>query len=75
MRVEDSGAGVPDELLDQLGRRMLRIDPSRSRDTGGHGLGLSIVRAIVARHGGQITFARAALGGLAAEVRLPADAR
>jgi len=75
VRVEDSGAGVPDALLDQLGRRLLRVDPSRSRDTGGHGLGLSIVRAIVARHGGEVTFSRATLGGLAAEVRLPVDAR
>ncbi len=72
IRIEDSGAGVPDELLPELGRRLLRIDPSRSRDTGGHGLGLSIVRAIVARHGGEITFGRAAIGGLCAEVRLPA---
>jgi signal transduction histidine kinase len=72
LRVEDSGAGVPEQLLHQLGRRMLRIDPSRSRDTGGHGLGLSIVRAIVTRHGGQISFGRAALGGLAVDVRLPA---
>lgn len=71
VRVEDSGAGVPDELLAGLGRRLLRIDPSRSRDTGGHGLGLAIVRGIVARHHGEVSFARAALGGLAAEIRLP----
>lgn len=73
VRIEDSGAGVPDELLPDLGRRLLRVDASRSRDTGGHGLGLSIVRAIVARHGGDVTFERASLGGLAAEVRLPAQ--
>lgn len=73
VRIEDSGQGVPDELLPDLGRRLLRIDPSRSRDTGGHGLGLSIVRAIVARHGGEVTFGRATLGGLAVDVRLPAQ--
>jgi signal transduction histidine kinase len=73
IRVEDSGQGVPDELLPELGRRMLRVDPSRSRDTGGHGLGLSIVRAIVARHDGTVTFSRASLGGLGVEVRLPAQ--
>lgn len=71
LRVEDSGSGVPDELLPQLGRRLLRVDPSRSRDTGGHGLGLSIVRGIVDRHRGRVTFSRAGLGGLAVEVRLP----
>jgi two-component system sensor histidine kinase BaeS len=70
--VEDSGAGVPDDVLPQLGRRLLRVDPSRSRDTGGHGLGLAIVRSIVSRHHGEVTFARSALGGLAVEVRLPA---
>jgi signal transduction histidine kinase len=69
--VEDSGPGVADELLASLGRRMLRIDPSRARDTGGHGLGLSIVCAIAARHGGNVTFQRAALGGLGVDVRLP----
>ena len=74
VRVEDSGPGVPDALLPELGRRLLRVDASRSRDTGGHGLGLSIVRAIVARHGGQVTFSRAELGGLGVEVRLPREA-
>ena len=71
LRVEDGGAGVPDEQLSQLGRRLHRVDPSRSRDSGGHGLGLSIVRAIAVRHGGGVRFERASLGGLAAEVRLP----
>ncbi len=73
VKVEDSGEGVPDEVLPQLGRRLLRMDPSRSRATGGHGLGLAIVRAIVERHGGEVTFGRAELGGLAVLVRLPAD--
>lgn len=71
LRVDDAGPGVPDDRLGDLGRRLVRIDRSRSRDSGGHGLGLSIVRAIVARHGGTITFARSRLGGLGVEVRLP----
>lgn len=69
--IEDSGAGVPDDVLPQLGRRMLRLDPSRARSSGGHGLGLSIVCVIVERHGGEVTFGRASLGGLAVDVRLP----
>jgi signal transduction histidine kinase len=73
LRVEDSGPGVPEDQLPLLGRRLLRVDPSRSRDTGGHGLGLSIVRGIVARHHGGVTFSRAELGGLAVEVRLPRE--
>ncbi len=71
LRVEDGGPGVPDEQLAQLGRRLHRVDASRSRDSGGHGLGLSIVRAIAVRHGGSVRFEHASLGGLAAEVRLP----
>lgn len=71
IRIEDSGSGVPDDVLPQLGRRMLRLDPSRSRSSGGHGLGLSIVCVIVERHGGDVTFGRASLGGLSVDVRLP----
>jgi two-component system sensor histidine kinase VicK len=69
--VEDAGAGVPDELLDQLGERFLRTDPSRSRRTGGSGLGLSIVRAIASRHGGSVRFDRSRLGGLSVSVLFP----
>jgi len=69
--VEDSGQGVPDELLPRLGERLFRIDPSRNRKTGGTGLGLSIVAAVVERHHGKLTFGRAELGGLRVTVRLP----
>jgi two-component system sensor histidine kinase BaeS len=69
--VEDAGPGVPDEMLSQLGERLLRVDPSRSRRTGGSGLGLSIVRAIVGRHGGKVQFDRSPLGGLRVTVLLP----
>ncbi|MGE0790878.1 MAG: sensor histidine kinase [Sandaracinaceae bacterium] len=69
--VEDDGEGVPDERLPHLGERLYRPDESRSSRTGGHGLGLSIVRAVVDRHGGSVGFSRAPLGGLRAEVTLP----
>jgi signal transduction histidine kinase len=69
--VSDAGPGVPDDMLPRLGERLFRADPSRERRDGGHGLGLSIVRAIVRRHGGEIAFARAELGGLSVEVCLP----
>jgi signal transduction histidine kinase len=71
LEVEDSGKGVPDEMLAQLGERFARLDPSRTRRTGGHGLGLSIVTTIVQRHGGTIQFGRASLGGLAVVIELP----
>ncbi|HZJ65494.1 MAG TPA: ATP-binding protein, partial [Kofleriaceae bacterium] len=72
LTVEDSGTGVPDDVLPRLGQRLLRLDPSRNRTTGGSGLGLSIVSAIVKRHDGTLQFGRAALGGLRVVVTLPA---
>jgi signal transduction histidine kinase len=72
LTVEDSGTGVPDDALPRLGQRLLRLDPSRNRTTGGSGLGLSIVTAIVHRHAGTMQFARAALGGLRVVMTLPA---
>ena len=74
LRVDDDGPGVPEELLPRLGERLMRVDPSRTRATGGSGLGLAIVRAIVERHGGQLSFARSPAGGLRVEVRLSSDA-
>lgn len=79
--VDDSGPGVPDALLPRLGDRLLRLDPSRSPSTGGHGLGLSIVSLIADKHGGRVEFARSPLGGLRASLVLratpgaPPDAR
>lgn len=69
--VEDSGPGVAEEALAQLGERLYRADPSRDRRTGGHGLGLSIARAILRRHEGSIAFGRAARGGLSVTISIP----
>lgn len=71
IEVEDSGPGVPDALLDRLGERLFRADPSRDRRTGGGGMGLAIARGIVARHDGALRFQRGSLGGLRALVTLP----
>lgn len=71
LRVEDGGPGVPDADLPRLGERMRRLDSSRTRKTGGSGLGLSIVAAIAQRHGGTVSYARSTLGGLAVTVALP----
>lgn len=69
--VEDEGPGVPEAMLARLGERLLRLDPSRDRRSGGAGLGLSIVMAIVQRHGGSVRFGQGERGGLRVEVRLP----
>jgi signal transduction histidine kinase len=55
--VEDTGIGIPAEHLEHLGERFYRADPSRSRATGGAGLGLAIAHKIAAAHGGTLQFA------------------
>lgn len=69
--LDDSGPGVADEALARLGERFYRVETSRSREHGGAGLGLALCRRIVHAHGGEITFARSARGGLQVRVRLP----
>lgn len=62
--IEDDGPGVPQEAWAGLFTTpFLRLDDSRSRASGGHGLGLSIVRRIVYWHGGRALIDRSALGG------------
>lgn len=73
LTVRDRGPGIPESELKNLFAPFFRLDPSRSRRTGGVGLGLAIVWEIVQAHQGQI---RAYLpedgeGGLAFELRLP----
>jgi two-component system sensor histidine kinase BaeS len=69
--VADSAPGVPAALLDRLGARFFRVEPSRSRASGGAGLGLALCRRIVEGHGGRIEFAPSPLGGLQVEIVLP----
>lgn len=69
--VQDSYPSVPEPLLPHLFDRLFRADPSRSRQSGGAGLGLALCRHIVREHGGTITASRSPLGGLWIEVRFP----
>lgn len=71
--VEDDGPGVSDDTLMKLGERFFRTDRARGRSSGGHGLGLSIVAAIVERHDGTLHFEHAESGGLRVVILLPAD--
>jgi signal transduction histidine kinase len=57
MTVSDDGPGIPLEERDRVFERFTRLDESRARDDGGAGLGLAIVREIVATHGGRIDIA------------------
>lgn len=72
--VADQGPGVPEAELGRIFEAFYRADLARSRDTGGHGLGLAIARRAVLRHGGEIEAANTGTG-LAVTVWLPAHGR
>jgi signal transduction histidine kinase len=69
--IEDSGPGLPAASYGEKIRGLKRFDRSRSRDTGGTGLGMSIMNAVIERHKGVFTLRKSELGGLAIEVQLP----
>ena len=64
VEIEDSAPGVPREDLTKLFDRLYRVEGSRSRATGGAGLGLAICKNIVEAHGGSISAYASPLGGL-----------
>jgi signal transduction histidine kinase len=70
----DTGMGIPDEDLDRIFDRFARADPGRSRHTGGFGLGLSIVRAIVEAHLGTVHVTSRVDVGTTFEIALPLEA-
>lgn len=69
--VEDGGPGLPPERLEAVFEPFVRGEASRSAETGGAGLGLSIARNIILAHGGMIRLENRAEGGLRAVVCLP----
>jgi signal transduction histidine kinase len=72
LEVANSGPIVPPEELDRLFDRFYRPDRSRSRKTGGFGLGLSIVKSVATAHGGSVRLVAPEDGGLRVTVSLPA---
>jgi len=69
--VADHGPGLAADDLDRIFEPFYRADPSRSRDSGGAGLGLSIVSAVVTAHGGHVRVRETEGGGATFEVELP----
>jgi signal transduction histidine kinase len=72
LSVTSSGQVIPDAEVDRLFQPFQRLGPRTARRDGGHGLGLSIVRAIAAAHGATITAEPRPGGGLAIDVTFPA---
>ena len=69
--IEDGGPGLPECAYRSEIEAMNRFDPSRSRESGGSGLGMSIIAAIVQEHNGKLELRKGELGGLAVVVELP----
>ncbi|MBL8259569.1 MAG: HAMP domain-containing protein [Candidatus Competibacteraceae bacterium] len=69
--VRDRGPGIPEAELERVFEPFYRLEGSRSRDTGGAGLGLSIARNIARAHGGELSLRNRPQGGLEAKLELP----
>jgi signal transduction histidine kinase len=71
VEVDDEGPGIPLEDHERVFAPFVRLDASRSRDTGGTGLGLTIARTIARAHGGDVTVANRPGSGLRVTISLP----
>jgi signal transduction histidine kinase len=71
IRIADHGPGLPEDQLEAVFEPFVRLEGSRSRETGGMGLGLAISRTILQAHGGSVHLRNRPEGGLEAVVRLP----
>jgi signal transduction histidine kinase len=69
--VDDEGPGIPEDELGRVFQPFYRVEGSRSRETGGIGLGLAIALSVVQAHGGELTLSNRPGGGLRASVGLP----
>jgi signal transduction histidine kinase len=70
--IDDEGPGIPEYELARVFQPFYRVEGSRSRETGGIGLGLAIALSIVQAHGGKLILSNRSEGGLRAQVSLPA---
>ena len=71
IRIQDEGPGIPTAELERVFDPFYRLEGSRSRETGGTGLGLTIAKSIAEGHGGRLTLQNRDGGGLEARLVLP----
>jgi two-component system OmpR family sensor kinase len=71
IEIDDDGPGIPQSDADRIFDPFFRGEPSRSRETGGIGLGLAVVRSVARAHGGDATVVNRPDGGATARVSLP----
>jgi signal transduction histidine kinase len=71
LAVDDDGPGIPVDQRELLLEPFVRLEGSRSRESGGAGLGLAVVRSLAEAHGGSVAIADSPLGGARVEVSLP----
>ena len=71
VEIDDDGCGLPPAELEQVFEPFYRHEASRSRETGGIGLGLAVARSVARAHGGDAALENRAGGGMTARVRLP----
>jgi signal transduction histidine kinase len=69
--IDDAGPGLPEQELERVFQPFYRMEGSRSRETGGIGLGLTIALSIVRAHGGELALSNLPQGGLRARIVLP----
>jgi signal transduction histidine kinase len=70
--IDDKGPGIPENELANVFQPFYRVEGSRSRETGGIGLGLAIALSAIQGHGGELTLSNLPEGGLRARITLPA---
>ncbi|MET0365921.1 MAG: ATP-binding protein [Sphingobium sp.] len=71
LRVEDNGPGIAPDRIPEMLEPFTRIEQSRNRETGGSGLGLALVRAVMRAEGGELSLSnRTGASGLVAEIRM-----
>jgi signal transduction histidine kinase len=71
LAVADDGPGIAEDRMEEMMEPFTRLEGSRNRETGGAGLGLALVRAIMAEHGGALKLVNRGGGGLEASLVLP----